>query len=127
MCSSCWAEGVPPPAGWTSPGSRAWRRRSTSSSRATSCSRSSRTHWNAGWGGRDVAARREPEVALAWVVGALGLAGGIAAARMIPAPTWFVVLDLVVAYLPMAWLGGLLAAGGGRAEPRGSGRPAASM
>jgi hypothetical protein len=47
--------------------------------------------------------------ALAWVVGALGLAGGVAAARMIPAPTWFVVLDLVGAYLPMAWLGAALA------------------
>jgi hypothetical protein len=24
---------------------------------------------------------------------------------MIPAPTWFVALDLLVAYFPMAWLG----------------------
>jgi len=48
--------------------------------------------------------------ALAWVVGAVGLAGGIGAVRMIPAPTWFAVLDLVAAYLPMAWLGGRLAA-----------------
>jgi hypothetical protein len=48
--------------------------------------------------------------AMAWVVGAFGLAGGIAAVRMIPAPTWFAVLDLVGAYLPMAWLGGRLAA-----------------
>ena len=24
---------------------------------------------------------------------------------MIPAPTWFIVLDLLAAYLPMAWLG----------------------
>jgi hypothetical protein len=45
----------------------------------------------------------------AWIVGAVFLAGGIAAARMIPAPSWFVVLDLLGAYLPMAWLGGLLA------------------
>ena len=41
----------------------------------------------------------------AFAVGVLFLAGGIAAATMISAPTWFVVLDLVVAYLPMAWLG----------------------
>lgn len=34
--------------------------------------------------------------------------GGIAAAFMIPAPAWFVVLDLAVAYLPMAWIGGKL-------------------
>lgn len=41
-------------------------------------------------------------------VGGLHLLGGIAAAFMIPAPTWFVVLDLVVAYLPMAWIGARL-------------------
>lgn len=51
---------------------------------------------------------------LAGVVGGLGLAGGIAAASMIPAPTWFIALDLVVAYLPMAWLGARLARGGSR-------------
>jgi hypothetical protein len=39
------------------------------------------------------------------IVGALFLAGGVAASQMIPAPTWFLVLDLAVAYLPMAWLG----------------------
>lgn len=46
---------------------------------------------------------------LACVIGVLFLAGGIAAAFMIPAPAWFLVLDLLVAYLPMAclamWLG----------------------
>ena len=42
------------------------------------------------------------------VVGLMFLAGGIGAATMIPAPIWFIVLDLVVAYLPMAWLGGTL-------------------
>ena len=45
---------------------------------------------------------------LALVIGFLFLLGGIAACFMIPAPTWFIVLDLVVAYLPMAWLGGKL-------------------
>lgn len=49
------------------------------------------------------------KTALAWVVGIVGLAGGIAAARTIPAPTWFVALDLLGAYLPMAWLGSMLA------------------
>ena len=43
--------------------------------------------------------------ALAFVVGAVSLAGGIAAAFMIPAPIWFIILDLAVAYLPMAWIG----------------------
>lgn len=42
---------------------------------------------------------------LAYIVGAFFLAGGIAAASMIPAPSWFVALDLLAAYLPMAWLG----------------------
>jgi hypothetical protein len=42
---------------------------------------------------------------LAFAVGAFFLAGGITNAYLIPAPTWFIVLDLVVAYLPMAWLG----------------------
>ncbi len=39
-----------------------------------------------------------------YVIGGLFLAGGIAAATMIPAPDWFLVLDLLGAYLPMAWL-----------------------
>ena len=43
---------------------------------------------------------------LALVVGLVFLAGGVMAASMIPAPGWFVALDLIAAYLPMAWLGG---------------------
>lgn len=42
---------------------------------------------------------------LAYLIGLLFLAGGIAASFMIPAPAWFIALDLIVAYLPMAWLG----------------------
>jgi hypothetical protein len=42
---------------------------------------------------------------VAYAIGTLFLCGGIAACFMIPAPTWFIVLDLAVAYLPMAWLG----------------------
>jgi len=42
--------------------------------------------------------------ALAYAIGVLFLAGGVAACFMIPAPAWFIALDLVVAYLPMAWL-----------------------
>jgi hypothetical protein len=44
----------------------------------------------------------------ALLVGAFFLLGGIVASLTIPAPTWFVLLDLVVAYIPMAWLGGKL-------------------
>ena len=40
----------------------------------------------------------------AWVIGIAFLAGGFAAVNMIPAPNWFIALDLIVAYLPMAWL-----------------------
>jgi hypothetical protein len=43
------------------------------------------------------------------VIGIFFLVGGIAASMMIPAPTLFIVLDLAVAYLPMAYLGFLLA------------------
>jgi hypothetical protein len=41
---------------------------------------------------------------IAYVIGALFLCGGVAASFMIPAPAWFIALDLLVAYLPMAWL-----------------------
>ena len=41
----------------------------------------------------------------AFAVGGFFLAGGIAAAFMIPAPAWFIGLDLLAAYIPMAWLG----------------------
>lgn len=43
--------------------------------------------------------------AFAFVIGGLFLAGGIAASFMIPAPAWFIALDLLVAYIPMACLG----------------------
>lgn len=41
----------------------------------------------------------------AGVVGGFFLAGGIANAYMLPAPMWFIVADLALAYVPMAWLG----------------------
>lgn len=44
----------------------------------------------------------------AYVIGVFFLCGGVAASFMIPAPSWFIALDLIVAYLPMAWLGILL-------------------
>jgi hypothetical protein len=42
--------------------------------------------------------------ALAYGIGGLTLVGGIVAACMLPAPTWFIAVDLVLAYLPMAFL-----------------------
>ena len=50
-------------------------------------------------------------LALAYVIGAFFMAGGIAAAFMIPAPAWFIAFDILVAYLPMAWLGTRLGRG----------------
>lgn len=44
----------------------------------------------------------------ALAVGALFFCGGLAASTMIPAPVWFMAADLLLAYLPMAWLAILL-------------------
>jgi hypothetical protein len=41
---------------------------------------------------------------IAWLIGALSLAGGVAASMLIPAPVAFIAIDLLFAYLPMAWL-----------------------
>jgi hypothetical protein len=41
---------------------------------------------------------------MAYAIGAVFLCGGVAASFMIPAPAWFIALDLLAAYLPMAWL-----------------------
>lgn len=46
---------------------------------------------------------------LALVIGFFFLIGGIMMVFMLPSPTWFTILDLVVAYIPMAWIGGKLA------------------
>lgn len=46
---------------------------------------------------------------LAMGVGVFFLAGGIASVFMLPSPTWFTVLDLVGAYIPMAYFAGKLA------------------
>ena len=58
--------------------------------------------------------------AFAMTIGVVFLLGGIAASFMIPAPTWYIALDLIVAYLPMAWLGSRIGAniqGGRRVGP----------
>ena len=41
---------------------------------------------------------------MAYAIGAVFLCGGVAASFMIPAPAWFIAVDLSVAYVPMAWL-----------------------
>jgi len=52
------------------------------------------------------------KLAMAAVIGVLFLAAGTANVFMLPAPVWFNVVDLVGAYLPMAWIGALLATKG---------------
>jgi hypothetical protein len=44
-------------------------------------------------------------------IGAWYLVGGIINIVMLPSPTWFTILDLGVAYLPMAFIAGKLAEG----------------
>ncbi|MEP0265576.1 hypothetical protein [Dokdonia sp.] len=46
----------------------------------------------------------------AMIVGAIFLLGGIAVNYMVPGPTWFTITDIALAYIPMAWLGGKIAA-----------------
>jgi hypothetical protein len=47
---------------------------------------------------------------LAMLIGVLFMAGGIASVMMLPSPMWFSVVDIVGAYLPMAWIGWKLGA-----------------
>lgn len=61
--------------------------------------------------GAHTAARIAPVAARRWamLVGGFFLVGGLQMARELPAPGWFLVLDLALAYLPAAWLGARLA------------------
>ena len=54
-----------------------------------------------------VAAKNPARIGL--IVGVFFLLGGILAATMIPAPIWFIIADLVLAYIPMSMLGARLA------------------
>lgn len=53
------------------------------------------------------------EMNIALLIGALFLIGGTMMVFMLPSPTWFTMLDLGVAYIPMAYLGFKLAGGSG--------------
>ena len=60
----------------------------------------------------------------AYIIVAVFFAGGIAATFMIPAPVWFIILDLAAAYIPVAWIGtqlGRRIIGGARGDRNGSG------
>jgi hypothetical protein len=45
---------------------------------------------------------------MALVIGLLFLLGGIASVFMLPSPVWFTAVDLILAYIPMAFLAGKL-------------------
>ena len=49
------------------------------------------------------------KLGIAFLIGLIFLAGGIANIFMLPSPTWFSALDVLGAYLPMAYLAGKLA------------------
>lgn len=49
------------------------------------------------------------KMVIAFSIGIFFLAGGITMVIMLPSPMWFNCVDLILAYLPMAWLGGRLA------------------
>jgi len=51
-----------------------------------------------------IAATHKMKFAL--LIGALFFAGGIMAAQMIPASIWFIIVDLTLAYFPLAYIGG---------------------
>src|SRR5688500_17766905 len=45
---------------------------------------------------------------IAVIMGVIFLIGGIAAVIMFPAPLWYDVIDILLAYIPMAWIGAKL-------------------
>lgn len=47
----------------------------------------------------------------AMVIGGLFLIGGVINVFILPAPTWYIIVDLIGAYVPMAWIGWKLAGG----------------
>ncbi|MER2999319.1 hypothetical protein [Pontibacter populi] len=54
-----------------------------------------------------IAANHKMKFALA--IGVFFLAGGIASVFMLPSPTWYTIVDLLFAYIPMAYLAGMIA------------------
>ena len=54
-----------------------------------------------------IAANHKMKFALG--IGIFFLIGGIMVNYMLPGPAWFAALDIIAAYIPMAWLGGKLA------------------
>ena len=55
------------------------------------------------WAAARIATNRQ--FTFAMIIGLFFLLGGIVNSIQIPAPSWFIGVDLIFAYLPMAWLG----------------------
>ena len=53
-----------------------------------------------------IAANHKMKFAL--IIGVFFLIGGILNTFMLPAPTWFITVDILIAYIPMAWIGGVI-------------------
>ncbi|MDG1476048.1 MAG: hypothetical protein P8Q14_02780 [Vicingaceae bacterium] len=49
------------------------------------------------------------KIIFAFLIGLLFLIGGIMMIIDVPSPTWFIIVDLIGAYIPMAWIGWKLA------------------
>ena len=45
------------------------------------------------------------QLKLALIIGAFFLIGGITMVLSVPSPLWFTIVDLGLAYIPMAWIG----------------------
>ena len=54
-----------------------------------------------------IAASHKMKFSLA--IGVLFLLGGIVISFMLPAPIWFIACDIIIAYIPMAFIGGKIA------------------
>ena len=54
-----------------------------------------------------IAANHKMKFSLA--IGVLFLFGGIMINYMLPGPIWFAATDIIIAYIPMAWIGGKIA------------------
>jgi hypothetical protein len=52
---------------------------------------------------------RNHKMKMALIVGGFFLLGGITINYMLSGPVWFTILDIVLAYIPMAWIGGNIA------------------
>lgn len=49
------------------------------------------------------------KMAFSLSIGGLFLVGGILVNYMLPGPLWFAIVDILIAYIPMAWIGGMMA------------------